>query len=67
MSHISIFNGVKEIYGRIFENREYGTSQALVIESTGEIVTIHFKTPDELIDFCKTHNIPLEDKRNEKQ
>lgn len=73
MAYIDIFYGVKKIAGKIYEGED-GPNPVLIIESAApggyrpcDKVTIYFEKPDELINFCKTHNIPLEDTRNEKQ
>lgn len=33
----------------------------------GESISVHFKVPNSLKDFCLKHNITLEDKRNVKE
>lgn len=65
MALIDSFSGVQEIYGRIIKGKEGPIGYVQIL--TDDVVTIYFDSPQQLTNFCKTHNIRLEDKRNEKQ
>jgi len=66
-SFSSVGQEAPEIRARITTNNEIGDVSTLTIFSGEAVITIHFELPEDLINFCKTHNIPLEDKRNAKQ
>lgn len=43
----------------------YVNSDLCISTCDGNYIFLHFKSPEVLQEFCKKHNFPLEDKRND--